>query len=189
MMGTRPFSMFQFEIRHSPEVSSTNTVALDAAKHGAPEGLVITADHQTAGRGKPGHHWISPAGKNLLFSILLRPPLSPSQAPILTQVACRAVAQVLKEKYDITSEFKRPNDLMVGSKKICGTLVEAFSSQSKLEAVVIGIGLNVNAEASELPPQGISMKALKGVDYRVDEILSLILDEIGSKCIDLYKKR
>ena len=179
--------MIQFEIRHLAEVSSTNTVALEAAKQDAPEGLVIVADHQTAGRGRPGRQWLSPPGKNLLCSILLRPPLSPAQAPMLTQIACRAVAKVLKEKYDITSEFKRPNDVMVGSQKICGTLVEAFSSQSKLEAVVIGIGLNVNAEASELPHEGISMKILKGTEYSIDEILRNLLGELGHKCSEFYK--
>jgi len=180
--------MIQFVIRHIPEVSSTNTVALEEARKGAPEGLVIVSNHQTAGRGKPGRQWLSPAGKNLLCSILLRPPLSPAQAPMLTQIACRAVAKVLKEKYDIASEFKRPNDVMVGSKKICGTLVEALSTSSKLEAVVIGIGLNVNAETQELPPEGISMRALKSTSYSVDEVLGHILLEISLKCNEFYKK-
>ncbi|MFH0984087.1 MAG: biotin--[acetyl-CoA-carboxylase] ligase [Candidatus Omnitrophota bacterium] len=179
--------MIQFKIQHIPEVSSTNTLALDAARQGEPEGLVIISDHQTEGRGKPGRQWLSPMGKNLLCSILLRPPLSQAQAPILTQVACRAVAKVLKEKYAIASEFKRPNDVMVGSRKICGTLVEALSSPSKLEAVVIGIGLNVNAEMSELPQEGISMKIMTGTSYAIDEILGHILDEMGMKCSELYK--
>ena len=138
--------MIQFKIRHISEVASTNTVALEEARQGTPESLVIITDHQTAGRGKPGCQWVSPKDKNLLCSILLRPPFKPSQAPMLTQIACRAVAKVLKEKYDIASEFKRPNDVMVESRKICGILVEALSSASKLEAVIIGIGLNVNAE-------------------------------------------
>ena len=176
-----------FKIRHIPEVSSTNTVALEEAKQGAQEGLVITSDYQTAGRGKPGRQWLSPAGKNLLCSILLRPPLSPAQAPILTQVACRTVAKVLKEKYAIASEFKRPNDVMVGSRKICGILTEACSSPSKLEAVVIGIGLNVNAEAEGLPPEGVSMKVLKGTFFSMNEILDHILTELGEKCNELYR--
>lgn len=178
--------MIQFKRQHLPETLSTNTVALEAAKQGAGEGLVITADYQTAGRGKPGRQWLAPAGKNLLCSILLRPPLSQAQAPILTQIACRAVAKVLKEKYDIASQFKRPNDVVVGSRKICGTLVEALSSPSKLEAVVVGIGLNVNAEPSELPEEGVSMKNITGISYSIEDILWHILDEIGSKCAELY---
>lgn len=179
--------MLRFQIEKLGETPSTNTLLLERAKKGAPEGLVIVSDHQTSGRGKPGRQWLSPAGKNLLCSILLRPPLTQAQAPMLTQVACRAVANVLKEKYDIASEFKRPNDVMVGSRKICGTLVEAVSTPSRLEAVVIGIGLNVNAETEELPPEGVSMKTLKCKAYSIDEILGHILDELATKCIDLYK--
>jgi len=179
--------MIQFQIEKLGEVTSTNTLLLERARQGAPEGLVLVAQSQTEGRGKPGRQWLSPAGKNLLCSILLRPPLNPSQAPMLTQIACRAVAKVLKEKYDIASEFKRPNDVMVGTRKICGTLIEAFSSTSRLEAAVIGIGLNVNAEIEELPSEGISMKALKKNEYSINEILGHILDELGLGCNDLYK--
>jgi len=176
-----------FHIETLGEVTSTNTLLLERARQGAPEGLVLTAQCQTAGRGKPGRQWTSPTGKNLLCSILLRPPLSPAQAPMLTQVACRAVAKVLKEKYDIASEFKRPNDVMVGSRKICGTLVESISSKGKLEAVVIGIGLNVNAETSELPPEGVSMKTLIKKECSIKEILDSILEELGQKADELYR--
>ena len=179
--------MIRFQIENLGEVTSTNTLLLERARQGAPEGLVLTAQCQSAGRGKPGRQWIAPAGKNLVCSILLRPPLSPAQAPMLTQIACRAVAKVLKEKYDVVSEFKRPNDVMVGLRKICGTLVEAISSQSKLEAVVIGIGLNINADASELPPEGISMGMIKNTKYVVNEVLGHILDELSSKIHELYK--
>ena len=181
--------MLQFQIEKLGEVTSTNTLLLERAKQGAPEGLVLIAASQTAGRGKPGNSWISPGGKNLLCSILLRPPLSQAQAPILTQVACRAVAKVMKEKYDIDSKFKRPNDVMVGSGKICGIMVEAVSTPAKLEALVIGIGLNVNAEVSELPPNGTSMKLITNKETSVEIVLDQILTELGSKIIELYKNR
>ena len=179
--------MIHFDITHIPEVSSTNTVVLHEAKEGAEEGLVVHTDFQTSGRGKPGREWISPRGKNLLCSILLRPPLRPDQAPFLTQIACRAVAKTLKEKYTIDSVFKRPNDLMVGPKKICGTLVEALSSQSKLEAVVIGVGLNVNAIASELPEEAISMTLITGKTYSREDILEDILEELSDRVEELYR--
>lgn len=179
--------MIQFLIEKLGEVTSTNTLLLERARQGAPEGLVLTATSQTAGRGKPGRPWLSPPQKNLLCSILLRPPLTPAQAPMLTQVACRAVAKVLKEKYDIASEFKRPNDVMVGSQKICGILVEALSLSTKLEAVVVGIGLNVNAKASEIPPEGVSMMVLTGKTYLPGEILSHILDELRARIEELYR--
>jgi len=179
--------VIQFKIRHIPEVTSTNTVALEEAKQGAEEGLVILTDYQTEGRGKPGNSWVSPKTKNLLVSILLRPPLSPAQAPLLTQVACRAVAKILKEKYDIESEFKKPNDVMVDSKKICGILVEAATTASKVEAVVIGIGLNVNATQKDLPPEGISMTLISGRTYNKIKLLSNILDELALRLQELYK--
>jgi BirA family biotin operon repressor/biotin-[acetyl-CoA-carboxylase] ligase len=97
------------------------------------------------------------------------------------------VAKTLKDKYAIDSEFKRPNDVMVGTRKICGTLVEAISSTSTVEAVVIGIGLNVNAEAKELPKEGVSMKMLTGKTYSVEDILEYILEELSDKVEELYK--
>ncbi len=179
--------MIPFEIRHIPEVTSTNTVALEEATQGAAEGLVVLTDHQTEGRGKPGNAWISPRGKNLLFSALLRPPLRPDQIPLLTQIACRAVAKTLWERYGIESKFKRPNDVMVGPQKICGILVEALSTSTKVEAAVIGIGLNVNAEAKELPVEGISMKMVMGQTYSLEEILEYILEELSDRVSELYK--
>lgn len=180
--------MIPFTIEHRDEVTSTNSVLLDRARQGAPEGLVLTARFQTTGRGKPGRVWVSSPGKDLLCSILLRPPLTPARAPILTQTACRAVATVLKAKYDIGSKFKRPNDVMIGDRKICGTLVEALSTVSKLEAVVIGIGLNVNSQTKDLPLEGVSMRMVKGAIFPVREVLSNILRELEAQCADIYKK-
>ncbi len=180
-------SLLPFKIRHIPELSSTNTFAIEEARRGAEEGLVVTTDYQTSGRGKPGRQWVSPRGKNLLFSLLLRPPLRSNQVPLLTQIACRAVAKVLKDKYDIESVFKRPNDVMVHDKKICGTLVEAISSPSSVDAVVIGIGLNVNAELEELPDGAISMHSFTEKGYHREEILAFILKELELKIEELYK--
>ncbi|MEI7751524.1 MAG: biotin--[acetyl-CoA-carboxylase] ligase [Candidatus Omnitrophota bacterium] len=179
--------MIPFEIRRIPEVTSTNTVVLEEATQGATEGLVVLTDYQTRGRGKPGNTWISPRGKNLLFSALLRPPLRPDQIPLLTQIACRAVAKILWSQYGIESKFKRPNDVMVGPKKICGTLVEAISTPTKVEAVVIGIGLNVNTILGELPEEGISMKMILGLTYSLEEILEHILEELSDRITELYK--
>ncbi len=179
--------MLPFRIEKLDEVTSTNTLLLARANDGEPEGLVLLANSQTAGHGKLGRKWISPAGKNLLFSILLRPPIAPSQSPMLTQIACRAVADVLEKKYAVSTRFKKPNDVMFGEKKLCGTLVEALSTSTKLDAVVIGIGLNVNADLIELPPAATSMKAIKGASYDLDEVLRFILEEIRLKVVGLYK--
>ena len=181
--------MLTFQIKHLGETSSTNTLLLERAANNAPEGLVLVADSQTAGRGKPGRQWISPAGKNLLCSVLLRPPLSPAQAPMFTQIACRAVAQTLKSKYDIDAQLKRPNDVMFSGKKLCGILTEALSTATKLDAVVIGIGLNVNAKTSELPPEGISMFEITGKNYSLDEVLGFVLEELRVGVSEFYRKK
>lgn len=141
------------------KVDSTNSAAFRyAEKEEAPSGSVFVADYQTDGRGKWGRKWESPQGKNLLFSILKRPKLTAAQAPLLTQTVCRSVAKVLKEKYDLPLTFKRPNDLLVRGKKICGVLIEAKGrANGHLEALAIGVGLNVNATAKELVPGATSL--------------------------------
>ena len=170
----------KFHIEYFTELASTSSFALEHARQGAEEGLVIYTDHQTEGRGKPGHKWEAVKGKDLLFSLLIRPPISPSKAPILTQIACRSVAVVLKEKYGIDSVFKRPNDIMIGAKKICGVLVESSSTlQERIDCAVIGIGLNVNSESQEIFPTGISMKMAAGQDYNRDELLHALLEQLG----------
>ena len=176
----------KFQLQYFKELPSTNTLALELAGKGAGEGLVIIADHQTNGRGKPGRKWISPAGKDLLFSVLLRPRVPPHRAPLLTQIACRAVAKVLKG-CKITSTFKRPNDILVQGKKICGVLVEASSgSKGKLESAVVGIGLNVNASLKELVPQATSMKEITGREYSRQNLLKQILRELRNDLKEFY---
>lgn len=182
--------MLSFKILHIPEVTSTNSVLIKRASEGEKEGVVITTDFQTEGRGKQGNKWISPNGENLLFSVLLTPPIKPSEAPLLTQVACRAVAKALKEKYDIHSYFKRPNDVIVDRKKICGILVEASTTtKGKLENVVIGIGLNVNSEEKDLLPEATSMKALTNKKYSRSDILKHILDKLREYLKEIYKDK
>ena len=167
-------------------VPSTNSVLLEKAAQGAAEGLVIYTDYQTAGRGKPGNKWFSPKGKNLLFSVLLRPPVSAAKAPLITQIACRSVARVLKERFKIAADFKRPNDLLVGGRKICGTLVEASSRGTKVEAVVIGIGLNVNAEGRELFRGSTSLKTLLKETIDLEPLLVQILNQLSEDIRPVY---
>ena len=179
----------KFRILRFRELPSTNTLALQYAKEGEAEGLVLVADYQTAGRGKPGSKWVSPPSKNLLFSVLLRPPIPPHRAPILTQIACRSVAHVLKHYCRIESSFKRPNDLMVKDRKICGVLVEASSkSNGYLESVVVGIGLNVNAIRPQLLISATSIKELRGRSYDKKLILNRILTELGKDLKTLYAR-
>lgn len=169
-----------FRIQRLKQTSSTNTLAREAALKGAKEGLVIVADYQTNGRGKPGRKWISPAGKNLLFSVLVRPSVPASKIPLITQITCRSVAKSLKNSCGVISKFKRPNDIMVHGKKICGVLVEASSGSSgKVDHVVIGIGLNVNASEDEVPAEGTSILCITDKKQNRSKLLASILRHLS----------
>lgn len=149
----------QFKKYRFKQIDSTNSAAFRHAQRGAPSGSVFIADFQTKGRGKWGRKWISPSGKNLLFSILLRPHFKASKAPGLTQLACRSVAKVLEKNFKLTPHFKRPNDVLVRGKKICGVLVECKGRPSgDIESLVIGIGLNVNSRREELIAGATSLR-------------------------------
>lgn len=177
----------KLHVEHFTELASTSSMTSEHANRGAEEGLVIWTDHQTEGRGKPGQKWQSPKGKDLLFSILLRPPISPSKAPLLTQIACRSVATILKNNYGIETSFKRPNDIMIADKKICGVLVESSSkTQDRIDSAIIGVGLNVNAEAAEIFSTGVSMKMLTGKDYSREEILNAVLEQLIKDLAGIY---
>lgn len=148
----------RFKVRRLKQVDSTSLAAFRWAHRGAPPGTVIVADYQTRGHGKFGRKWVAPRGKNLLFSVLLRPSFKAVKAPLLTQLACRTVAGVLEREFGLQTTFKRPNDVLVGGRKISGVLVEAKGrSNGDLDCLVIGIGLNVNARPEELVPGATSL--------------------------------
>lgn len=125
------------------EVNSTNTLALDWAARGAPHGSVVLAEYQHGGRGRMGRTWEAAAGQNLLFSVIIRPEISPSRLHLLTLAASLAVVDALSEvAAPIPVRVKWPNDILLDGRKCCGMLLE--SSVGKQVVVVLGIGINVN---------------------------------------------
>lgn len=141
--------------------------------------MVFTADYQTEGHGKWRRKWVSPAGKNLLFSVLLRPQFKAPKAPLLTQIACRSVQRVLERRCGIHATFRRPNDVMVHGRKICGVLVEAKGrANGDLESVVVGVGLNVNAKAGELVPGATSLWEETRKKHPREALLKSLLREL-----------
>ena len=130
---------------------STNRVAMEMAENGAPHGTVVVADAQTAGRGRMGRRWVSPAGKNLYVSLLLRPSVPTVEAPLLALVAGVALADAV-EAVDVPASLKWPNDLYCGGRKAAGILAEMASDPDGVRHVVIGVGLNVNMEEDDFPP-------------------------------------
>jgi len=129
-------------------IDSTNSYAAVLASGGAREGEVVIADCQTAGRGRlRGRVWQSPPGRNLYTSVILRPDISSAFAPGLTLVAGVAVAELLAGYCPVS--LKWPNDVLAGGRKISGILTEMRSTGSKVDFVVVGIGINVNMEPGD----------------------------------------
>ena len=134
------------------EAESTQDLARELAIRGEPEGLAIMALNQTKGRGTSGHSWVSPPGKNLALSMILRPRLAPEEAPLLGLMASIGVAEAIEAGIGRPAQLKWPNDVLVDGRKIAGILPEASLNNREISFVIIGIGLNVNAELSDFPP-------------------------------------
>ena len=126
------------EVRWLPEIDSTNRYLMDEARAGAPAGLVVVADHQTAGRGRMGREWVAPPGASLLVSVLLRPALPVDRRHLLVMTAAVAMAEAVEAETGVVAGLKWPNDLLVGDRKLAGILAEAAG-----DALVVGIGVNL----------------------------------------------
>ena len=134
-----------------PVIDSTNARAVALARAGAPEGLVVVAEEQTAGRGRLGRRWHAPAGGALLVSLLFRPSLKPAQAQRVTMVCSLAAVAAVEEVCGLRARIKWPNDVVLADAKIGGLLTELGVSAGALAFVVVGIGLNVNMDVATLP--------------------------------------
>lgn len=149
------------KIRYSyEEIDSTNAEAMRLAKDGAPHGTVVAADLQTAGRGRRGRDWNSPKGAGLYVTLLLRPKEDPEHVPALTLVAAMAVSAAIRAATGCDPGIKWPNDIILSGRKVCGILAEMHLNGSQVEAVVVGIGINLTGEAypKELSDRAISLE-------------------------------
>lgn len=134
-----------------PEAGSTNTEARRLGKAGAPDGTLVMADYQTSGRGRLERRWEAPPGSSLLVSLIFRPTLAPHQIQRLTMVCSLAVADAVEAETGLCVGLKWPNDLMVDGSKVGGILTELELRGDRVDYAVVGIGLNVNLDPSELP--------------------------------------
>ena len=140
-----------------------------------PEGAIVVAEHQTAGRGRRGRSWEAPAGTALLFSILLRPPAT-RHTPELSLVAGIAVADALERTLGLSVQIKWPNDVMLRRRKVAGCLAEARDG-----AVVLGIGVNVGQTTDELPEGAGSIRTLTGRTWDREDLLASVLDDLDAR--------
>lgn len=143
-----------YHIERCARLGSTNDYLKARAQSGAPEGTVIIAQEQTAGKGRLGRSWISPPG-GAWFSVLLRPSISVEQASCLSILMAVSLARAIQEHWGVPVGVKWPNDLYVRDKKLGGILIELSSYAQKIEWLIAGIGINVNNE----PPMGTRVPA------------------------------
>ena len=164
---------FGRDYRYEPIVTSTQLLLAQDA----PEGAVVVADEQTEGRGRLGRRWEAPRGTSLLLSVVLRPDVRADRLPELSVVAGRAVAAAVAATTGLAADVKLPNDVLVGGRKAAGVLAEASEGR-----VVLGIGVNVNQSADELPSEArlppTSLRLELGHEVDRAELLVSLLAEL-----------
>lgn len=146
-------SIFSSPIHYHPSIDSTNGLAKTLAGQGASEGTLVITEEQTAGRGRRGRAWVSPARANLLFSVLLRPPLEGDRVFALTMVLALAALKAVNKVCGVKAMIKWPNDLYVETRKLAGILTEFAVREKKVDWVVLGMGINVGWRP-DVPEQG-----------------------------------
>ncbi len=132
-------------------IDTTNNRARELAHEGAPEGTLVVAETQTAGRGRRGRVWESAEGSGIWMSLVLRPEIMPAQASVLTLLCGLAVAEALEEETGLLPQIKWPNDVLINGKKVVGILTEMDCEMTQVHFVIPGIGINVNTK--EFPPE------------------------------------
>jgi BirA family transcriptional regulator, biotin operon repressor / biotin---[acetyl-CoA-carboxylase] ligase len=142
--------IFGKEIHLFPQVESTNSLAVEMASKGLPEGAVVIAETQTNGKGRLNRKWYSPKG-NLYLSMVLRPEIPLYRAPLLTLMGAVAVASTIRAVCGIDAAIKWPNDIYVRGRKVGGLLTEMSAEQDRIRHIVLGIGIDVNMELDALP--------------------------------------
>ena len=179
IIGTK---LFVFE-----SIDSTNTCAKTLAETGMDDGAVVFADFQSEGKGRLGRSWLSEPGKNLLFSCIIRPPMSKEQSGMLTFFAAVAVARALESFTKLKVECKWPNDLLLLGKKCSGILLESSLGKEQLEYSVIGIGVNANQDdfQTDALSNATSLKQVMGRTVDRKELFQQILREIDTLYADL----
>ena len=139
--------------RHE-SLGSTNDEARRLALSGEPEGAVVVAETQTAGRGRSGRAWLTPPGAALALSVILRPQVSPIHSTQIGLLGGLAVLEGLEQLTGLALKLKWPNDVLAGGRKVAGVLAESGFTGSVLEYAILGLGVNVNAG----PPPGVPLE-------------------------------
>jgi BirA family biotin operon repressor/biotin-[acetyl-CoA-carboxylase] ligase len=177
------------DIRVFQETTSTNDVIEKLAHDCVKEGVVVFAECQTKGRGRLGRDWLSPKGKGLWFSVLLRPNIPPQAATQITIASATALARAIRTHTALNCEIKWPNDILVRGKKVCGILTEMSAELDRINHVVLGVGVDVNLDPADFPldlrPMASSLKIQSGRHLRRAELATDILRELDADYLRL----
>ena len=178
-LSTRAFGR---ALRTLKTVDSTQKIAHQWAREGAPEGAAVIAEEQTAGRGRLGRSWHSPPGSGIWMSLILRPPIPIARAPQLTLMASVGITRALIHETGLPVRIKWPNDLLIRGKKVCGILTELRGEQDRVHYVVLGAGINVNIDEGTWPPdlrdRVTSLSAEAGRAFRRSSLIAAILEAL-----------
>ena len=175
----------QWVIHRSKSVTSTNDVAIQMAEEGAPEGTAVIASEQTAGRGRHGRGWSSPAGTGLYLSVILRPDLPFDQLWRMAFLTSVSVAEAIAQVSGLPARVKWPNDVLLGERKVCGILAEAKQpgASSQQPVIILGIGINVNNQ--EFPPEiaqtATSIALELGCPTKVEHVETAVLAALDAR--------
>lgn len=177
-------------IHHFETLPSTNDLAKELGGRQAPEGTLVVAESQTKGRGRLGREWESPPGRGLYASLVLRPPLPPTEMPQITLTAAVAVVRALRRATGVVPGIKWPNDLLVNGKKVGGILTEMETEADQIRHLVVGLGLNVNNPGFQPPLDLIatSLAQAAGKIFCRRRILQAWLEEF-EELYDLFLNR
>jgi len=156
------------EIYSYDELDSTNDTVFQLGKNNAKEGVCIFSEYQNKGRGRLGRSWVSPKGKNVILSVLLRPLLLPQEVSRLTLACAVSVIKAIKKTTQKNLGIKWPNDIYYENKKVGGILTEMSAESDRINFIVVGIGINLNADVGELPSGSTSLKKITG--HRINRI-------------------
>ena len=175
-------NLFGKRIYHFFKTDSTNRVAFELGHAGEPEGAIVLAEEQSAGRGRAGRTWHSERAAGIYVTLLLRPKLAPVQAPLLTMMAGLSAHAAVEAVTGLPADLKWPNDLMIRGKKAGGILTEMHAEPGMVRFVVVGIGLNVNQERfpGELAGLATSLRQETGKTQSRMELLVRLLREFES---------
>jgi len=181
------------EIIMLEETTSTNASVFERAFSSTPEGLVVFAERQTAGRGQRNNSWESATGKGLWFSILLRPKIEIGESPRLAEWAARTVAETIACELSLPASVKLPNDVIVAERKVAGVLVEMRAQKNAPHLAIVGIGVNVNHLpedfSEELRDRAISLAIALRRDVDRHEFAIALLRNLDRTYADAFARK